>query len=70
MIFRLKATSPAINKAVNAGVTIDLDGKPKTSWPLSRPGLSVMTNNSSYINNEANPLFRNFVILLNENCFL
>jgi len=32
--FRLKATSPAINKGVNAGVTIDLDGKPRPLGPL------------------------------------
>lgn len=34
--FRLKATSPAINKGVNTGVTIDLDGKPR---PVGLPDL-------------------------------
>ncbi len=34
--FRLKATSPAINKGVNAGVGIDLDGKPR---PVGLPDL-------------------------------
>ena len=34
--FRLKAASPAINKGVNAGVTIDLDGKPR---PIGLPDL-------------------------------
>jgi hypothetical protein len=34
--FRLKATSPAINKGTNAGVTIDLDGK---SRPVGLPDL-------------------------------
>ncbi len=34
--FRLKATSPAINKGVNAGVIIDLDGKPR---PVGIPDL-------------------------------
>lgn len=34
--FRLKAISPAINKGVNAGVTIDLDGKPR---PVGLPDL-------------------------------
>jgi len=31
--FRLKATSPAINKGVNTGLIIDLDGKPRTVGP-------------------------------------
>ncbi|MBI5859021.1 MAG: hypothetical protein HZB42_15415 [Sphingobacteriales bacterium] len=34
--FRLKANSPAINKGVNAGVIIDLDGKPR---PVGLPDL-------------------------------
>jgi hypothetical protein len=34
--FRLKASSPAINKGVNAGVVIDLDGKPR---PVGLPDL-------------------------------
>jgi hypothetical protein len=34
--FRLKTTSPAINKGVNAAVTIDLDGKPR---PVGLPDL-------------------------------
>jgi hypothetical protein len=34
--FRLKQTSPAVNKGVNAGVTIDLDGKPR---PVGLPDL-------------------------------
>jgi len=34
--FRLKAGSPAINKGVNAGVIIDLDGKPR---PIGLPDL-------------------------------
>lgn len=34
--FRLKAGSPAINKGVNAGVLIDLDGKPR---PVGAPDL-------------------------------
>ncbi len=34
--FRLKATSPAMNKGVNAGVGIDLDGKPR---PVGLPDL-------------------------------
>lgn len=34
--FRLKPNSPAINKAVNAGVIIDLDGKPR---PVGLPDL-------------------------------
>ncbi len=34
--FRLKAASPAINKGVNAGITIDLDGKPR---PVGLPDL-------------------------------
>ncbi len=34
--FRLKASSPAINKGTNAGVTIDLDGKPR---PVGVPDL-------------------------------
>jgi hypothetical protein len=34
--FRLKPSSPAINKGVNAGVTIDLDGKPR---PVGLPDL-------------------------------
>lgn len=34
--FRLKATSPAINKGANAGVIIDLDGKPR---PVGLPDL-------------------------------
>ena len=34
--FRLKATSPAINKGVNAGIIIDLDGKPR---PVGLPDL-------------------------------
>jgi hypothetical protein len=34
--FRLKATSPAINKGVNAAITIDLDGKPR---PVGLPDL-------------------------------
>ncbi len=34
--FRLKENSPAINKAINAGVTIDLDGKPR---PVGIPDL-------------------------------
>lgn len=34
--FRLKATSPAINKGVNAGIIIDLDGK---SRPVGLPDL-------------------------------
>jgi hypothetical protein len=34
--FRLKSTSPAINKGVNAGVTTDLDGKPR---PVGLPDL-------------------------------
>ncbi len=34
--FRLKASSPAINKGVNAGVAIDLDGKPR---PVGLPDL-------------------------------
>lgn len=34
--FRLKAGSPAINKGVNAGVIIDLDGKPR---PVGLPDL-------------------------------
>ncbi|MBS1758805.1 MAG: hypothetical protein JST23_01680 [Bacteroidetes bacterium] len=34
--FRLKATSPALNKGTNAGVSIDLDGKPR---PVGLPDL-------------------------------
>ena len=34
--FRLKVSSPAINKGVNAGVVIDLDGKPR---PVGLPDL-------------------------------
>ena len=34
--FRLKATSPAINKGINAGVSTDLDGKPR---PVGLPDL-------------------------------
>ncbi len=34
--FRLKSSSPAINKGVNAGVTTDLDGKPR---PVGLPDL-------------------------------
>ena len=34
--FRLKENSPAINKAINAGVTFDLDGKPR---PVGIPDL-------------------------------
>ena len=34
--FRLKATSPALNKGVNAGVATDLDGKPR---PVGLPDL-------------------------------
>ena len=34
--FRLKPSSPAINKGVNAGITIDLDGKPR---PVGLPDL-------------------------------
>ncbi|HYM93444.1 MAG TPA: choice-of-anchor Q domain-containing protein, partial [Chitinophagaceae bacterium] len=34
--FRLKATSPAINKGVNTGVTNDLDGNPR---PVGLPDL-------------------------------
>lgn len=34
--FRLQASSPAINKGVNAGVTTDLDGKPR---PVGLPDL-------------------------------
>jgi hypothetical protein len=34
--FHLKATSPAINKGVNAGIIIDLDGKPR---PVGLPDL-------------------------------
>lgn len=34
--FRLKAASPAVNKGTNAGVTIDLDGKPR---PVGLPDL-------------------------------
>ena len=34
--YRLKAASPAINKGVNAGVTTDLDGKPR---PVGLPDL-------------------------------
>jgi hypothetical protein len=34
--FRLKASSPAINKGTNAGVSIDLDGKPR---PVGLPDL-------------------------------
>jgi hypothetical protein len=34
--FRLKASSPAINKGVNAGIIIDLDGKPR---PVGLPDL-------------------------------
>ncbi len=34
--FRLKASSPAINKGVNAGLIIDLDGKPR---PVGLPDL-------------------------------
>ncbi len=34
--FRLNASSPAINKGVNAGITIDLDGKPR---PVGLPDL-------------------------------
>ncbi|MBC7875155.1 MAG: hypothetical protein H7Y01_14220 [Ferruginibacter sp.] len=34
--FRLKASSPAINKGTSAGVTIDLDGKPR---PVGLPDL-------------------------------
>ena len=34
--FRLKASSPAINKGVNAGIAIDLDGKPR---PVGLPDL-------------------------------
>ena len=34
--FRLKSTSPAINKGVNAGILIDLDGKPR---PVGLPDL-------------------------------
>ena len=34
--FRLKENSPAINKATNAGVTLDLDGKPR---PVGLPDL-------------------------------
>lgn len=34
--FRIKASSPAINKGVNAGITLDLDGKPR---PLGLPDL-------------------------------
>ncbi|HTM91660.1 MAG TPA: choice-of-anchor Q domain-containing protein, partial [Flavisolibacter sp.] len=36
--FRLKEGSPAINKGVNAGVTIDLDGNPR---PVSLPDLGA-----------------------------
>lgn len=36
--FHLKANSPAINKGVNAGVTIDLDGKPR---PVGLPDLGA-----------------------------
>ena len=39
--FRLKATSPAINKGVNAGVVIDLDGKPR---PVGLPDLGCFEN--------------------------
>ena len=31
--FHLKSTSPAINKGVNAGILIDLDGKPRPLGP-------------------------------------
>jgi hypothetical protein len=34
--FRLKASSPAVNKGVNAGIAIDLDGKPR---PVGLPDL-------------------------------
>jgi hypothetical protein len=34
--FRLKASSPAINKGINAVVAIDLDGKPR---PVGLPDL-------------------------------
>jgi hypothetical protein len=34
--FRLKNTSPALNKGTNAGITIDLDGKPR---PVGLPDL-------------------------------
>jgi hypothetical protein len=34
--FRLQSTSPAVNKGVNAGVTTDLDGKPR---PVGLPDL-------------------------------
>jgi hypothetical protein len=36
--FRLKEGSPAINKGVNAGVTIDLDGNPR---PVGLPDLGA-----------------------------
>jgi hypothetical protein len=36
--FRLKSESPAINKGVNAGVTIDLDGNPR---PVGMPDLGA-----------------------------
>ena len=39
--FRLKASSPAINKGVNAGITIDLDGKPR---PVGLPDLGCFEN--------------------------
>lgn len=34
--FRIKTSSPAINKGVNAGITLDLDGKPR---PVGLPDL-------------------------------
>lgn len=34
--FRIKASSPALNKGVNAGITLDLDGKPR---PVGLPDL-------------------------------
>lgn len=36
--FRLKDNSPAINKGVNAGITVDLDGKPR---PIGLPDLGA-----------------------------
>lgn len=36
--FRLKSNSPALNKGVNAGVSIDLDGKPR---PVGLPDLGA-----------------------------
>jgi hypothetical protein len=40
--FHLKPSSPAINKAVNAGILIDLDGKPRPVGP--QPDLGCYEN--------------------------